>query len=82
MKIMEEFPNQQFQVLHATESYEVGIHTPVQSYARVGCMRNMGVMFQELGKASHGKTDPLKDSYFSMKVKMTSVSQIGLKDAE
>ncbi len=45
-------------------------------------MRNMGVLLQELGQASHWKTDPLKDSYFSMKVKMTSVWQIGLKDAE
>ncbi len=56
MKIMEEFSKQEFQVLCATESYKVGIHNPhVEFVARVGCMRNMSVLLQEFGRASHGE---------------------------
>ena len=55
-KILEEFCNQQFQVLCATESYEVGVHNPhVEFVARIGCMRNMNVLLQEIGRAGRQK---------------------------
>eukprot|EP00112_Aurelia_sp_Birch-Aquarium-sp1_P003871 Seg1437.4 transcript_id=Seg1437.4/GoldUCD/mRNA.D3Y31 product="ATP-dependent helicase SGS1" protein_id=Seg1437.4/GoldUCD/D3Y31 len=51
-KTMEEFCNKQFQVLCATECYEVGVHNPhVDLVARIGCMRNMNVLWQEFGRA-------------------------------
>ena len=54
--VVEEFNQQQFQVLCATESYEVGVHNPhVELVARVGCMRNMNVLLQEFGRA--GRSD-------------------------
>lgn len=51
-KTMEEFCNKQFQVLCATECYEVGVHNPhVDLVASIGCMRNMNVLWQEFGRA-------------------------------
>eukprot|EP00794_Sanderia_malayensis_P000732 gene732-13_t len=56
MDTMKAFCNQEFQVLCATESYEVGIHNPqVEFVARVGCMQSISVFMQELGRA--GRTD-------------------------
>lgn len=50
--IVDAFNNEEFQVLCATESYEVGVHNPhVDFVARVGCMRNMNVLLQEIGRA-------------------------------
>ena len=46
------FRGKEFQVLVATESYEVGTHSPrVDNIFRVGCMRNLSVMVQEFGRA-------------------------------
>lgn len=46
------FRGKGFQVLVATESYEVGTHSPhVDNIFRVGCMRNLSVMVQEFGRA-------------------------------
>ena len=43
--VLEEFNQQQFQVLSATESYEEGLHNSlVELVARVGCMRNINVL--------------------------------------
>ena len=50
-----EFRNKEFQILVATESYEVGTHNPhVQNVIRLGCMRNIGVVIQEFGRAGRG----------------------------
>ena len=47
-----DFRGQDFQVLVATESYEVGTHSPhVNNIFRVGCMRNLSVVVQEFGRA-------------------------------
>lgn len=55
-KIVEDFNNQEFQVLCATESYEVGVHNPhVDFVARIGCMRNMNVLLQEFGRAGRSE---------------------------
>ena len=49
------FRNKEFQILVATESYEVGTHSPhVHNVFRVGCMRNAGVIVQEFGRAGRG----------------------------
>lgn len=46
------FIGKEFQVLVATESYEVGTHSAhVDNIFRVGCMRNLSVMIQEFGRA-------------------------------
>ena len=46
------FRGKEFQVLVATESYEVCTHSPhVDNIFRVGCMRNLIVMVQEFGRA-------------------------------
>ena len=46
------FRGKEFQVLVATESYEVGTHSPhVDNIFRVGCMHNLSVMIQEFGRA-------------------------------
>ncbi len=51
---MEAFCNQEFHVLCATESYEVGIHNPhIEYVTRVGCLPNIGVLLQEFGRAGH-----------------------------
>ena len=57
------FRNKQFQVLVATETYEVGTHTPhVKNVLRVGCMRNLvGVLVQEFGRA--GRSGELSDGF-------------------
>ena len=45
----------QFQILVATESYEVGNHNPhVSNVFRIGCMHNAGVIIQEFGRAGRG----------------------------
>ena len=50
-----EFRNKEFQILVATESYEVGTHSPhVHNVFRIGCMRNAGVIIQEFGTAGRG----------------------------
>ena len=50
-----QFRNKDFQLLVATESYEVGTHSPhVHSVIRLGCMRNLGVLIQEFGRAGRG----------------------------
>ena len=55
-EIVEDFINEEFQVLCATESYEVGVHNPhVDFVARVGCMRNMNVLLQEFGRADRSE---------------------------
>ena len=47
-----DFMGNEFQVLVATESYEVGTHSPhVDNIFRVGCMRNLSVIIQEFGRA-------------------------------
>ena len=51
-KVDNEFRNKEFQVLVATEAYEVGTHSPhVNLVYRIGCMRNMAVLVQEFGRA-------------------------------
>ena len=51
-KIDSEFRNKEFQVLIATEAYEVGTHNPhVNLVFRIGCMRNVAVLVQEFGRA-------------------------------
>lgn len=51
-KVDNEFRNKEFQVLVATEAYEVGTHSPhVNVVFRTGCMRNMAVLVQEFGRA-------------------------------
>lgn len=46
------FRGKEFQVLVATESYDVGTHSAhVDNIFRVGCMRNLSVMIQEFGRA-------------------------------
>ena len=43
MEVDSQFRNKDFQLLVATESYEVGTHSPhVHSVIRLGCMRNLG----------------------------------------
>ena len=55
MEVDSQFRNKDFQLLVATESYEVGTHSPhVQSVVRLGCMRNLGVLIQEFGRAGRG----------------------------
>lgn len=55
MTVDTEFRNKDFQLLVATESYEVGTHSPhVHSVVRLGCMRNLGVLIQEFGRAGRG----------------------------
>jgi len=54
-KIDIDFRAKTFQVLVATESYEVGTHSPhVDIVIRVGCMRNISVLMQEFGRAGRG----------------------------
>ena len=51
-EIDSQFRSKTFQVLVATESYEVGTHSPhVNLVLRIGCMRNMSVILQEFGRA-------------------------------
>ena len=51
-KVDNEFRSKEFQVLVATEAYEVGTHNPyVNLVLRVGCMRNVAVLVQEFGRA-------------------------------
>ncbi|KAK2571595.1 ATP-dependent helicase SGS1 [Acropora cervicornis] len=55
MEVDSQFRNKDFQLLVATESYEVGTHSPhVHSVIRLGCMRNLGVLIQEFGRAGRG----------------------------
>ena len=55
MTVDSQFRNKDFQLLVATESYEVGTHSPhVHSVVRLGCMRNLGVLIQEFGRAGRG----------------------------
>ena len=55
MTVDTQFRNKDFQVLVATESYEVGTHSPhVHSVIRLGCMQNLGVLIQEFGRAGRG----------------------------
>ena len=54
--MVQEFNQQLFQVLCATESYEVGVHNPhVELVAWVGCMRNMNVLLQKFGRAGRSE---------------------------
>ena len=54
------FRSKRFQVLVATESYEVGTHSPhVNLVLRIGCMRNMAVVVQEFGRA--GRSNDASD---------------------
>jgi ATP-dependent DNA helicase RecQ len=54
-KVDSQFRNKDFQILVATEQYEVGTHSPhVHSMIRLGCMRNIGVLVQEFGRAGRG----------------------------
>ena len=51
-KIDNEFRKKEFQVLVATEAYEVGTHSPhVNLVFRIGCMRNIAVLVQEFSRA-------------------------------
>lgn len=51
-KTSSHFRGQEFRVLVAAESYEVGTHSPhVNNIFRVGCMRNLTVVVQEFGRA-------------------------------
>lgn len=51
-KVDSQFRNKEFQVLVATESYEVGTHNHhVNLVLRIGCMRNMAVLVQDFGRA-------------------------------
>ena len=53
-----DFRAKDFQVLVATESYEVGTHSPhVDNIFRVGCMRNLSVIVQEFGRAGRSGND-------------------------
>ena len=53
-----DFRAKDFQVLVATESYEVGTHSPhVNNIFRVGCMRNLSVNVQEFGRAGRSGND-------------------------
>ena len=50
-----QFRTKDFQLSVATESYEVATHSPhVHSVIRLGCMRNLGVLIQEFGRAGRG----------------------------
>ena len=50
-KMDSEFQNKEFQVLVATESYEVGTHSPhVDLVLQIGCMQNMAVLVKEFGR--------------------------------
>ena len=54
-EIDRDFRNKEFQILLATESYEVGTDSPhVHNVFRVGCMQNAGVIVQEFGRARRG----------------------------
>lgn len=54
-RIDTDFRNKEFQILVATESYEVGTHSPhVRIVFRIGCMRNASVIIQEFGRAGRG----------------------------
>ena len=56
------FRAKEFQVLVATEAYEVGMNSPhVTLVFRVGCMRNVGVVVQEFGRA--GRNDNASDGF-------------------
>ena len=56
------FRAKEFQVLVATEAYEVGTHSPhVNLVFRVGCMRNIAVLVQEFGRA--GRNDDASDGF-------------------
>ena len=58
-KVDTEFRNKEFQVLVATEAYEVGNHSPhVNLVLRIGCMRNMAVLVQEFGRAGRNNDSP------------------------
>ena len=55
MEVDSQFRNKDFQLLVATESYEVGTHSPhVHSAIRLGCLRNLGVLIQEFGRTGRG----------------------------
>jgi RecQ family ATP-dependent DNA helicase len=57
-KIDSAFRSKKFQVLVATESYEVGTHSPhVNIVLRIGCMRNMAVIMQEFGRAGRNSDE-------------------------
>ncbi len=60
------FRSKNFQVLVATESYEVGTHSPhVNLVLRIGCMRNMAVIVQEFGRA--GRNNDASDGLLLVK---------------
>ena len=47
-----QFRKNDFQLLVATESCEVGTHSPhVHSVTWLGCMQNLGVLLQKFGRA-------------------------------
>ena len=61
-KVDTAFRNKEFQILIATESYEVGTHSPhVHTVFRIGCMRNVGVVIQEFGRA--GRSGEQSDGF-------------------
>ena len=54
-KMDTEFRNKEFRILVATESYEVGTHSPHEhNVFRSGWMRNAGVIIQEFSRARRG----------------------------
>ena len=62
IQIDKAFREKEFQVLVATEAYEVGTHSPhVNVVFRVGCMRNLAVLIQEFGRA--GRNDEASDGF-------------------
>ena len=53
VEIERAFRNKEIQVLVATESFELGTHSPhVNVVIRVGCAHNMRAVGQELGRAA------------------------------
>lgn len=59
------FREKDFQVLVATEAYEVGTHSPhVNVVFRIGCMRNLAVLVQEFGRA--GRNGDASDGFLLM----------------
>lgn len=62
IQIDKAFRCKEFQVLVATEAYEVGTHSPhVNVVFRVGCMRNLAVLVQEFGRA--GRNGDASDGF-------------------
>ena len=61
-QIDREFREKEFQILVATEAYEVGTHSPhVNIVFRIGCMRNVAVLVQEFGRA--GRNNDASDGF-------------------